>query len=255
MDWVYLAAGATGALTFVFVCRQSIGRLLGGPGVRFWFHPAEKPLDALLAAIRNARREILIQVGQFSAPELAQTLIAAKQRKVAVEVILSPWQERDPASVLSFLLDQGLAPLIDHDQNETRGPVVIIDERIVFVGSLPLGVTDGSEYLIALDDQPGVATAFRREFFLRREKGRPPQLRPMTNRTPTPEPMPVPIPVPVPAQTQTPVRRPMPTPTPPQTPATPPISETLARLLPGLRGVHLPSEADQDEMAEQKPAA
>lgn len=225
MDWVYLATGATGALTLVFVFRQALGVLLGGPSTQVWFTPTDKALDALLAAVRSARKEILVQASAFRSPELAQALVDAKLRGVTVEVLLTPGQETDPTSVLQFLLDQGLAPLIDHDHAATLAQVIMIDERIVLTGTTPFAApSDGdSGQLLALRDQPGLAAAFRRQFFLHREHGRPPQLKQSPTTTSSP---------------------------------TPPMSETLARLLPGLRGVNLPTEAElqEQEQAEQKQA-
>jgi phosphatidylserine/phosphatidylglycerophosphate/cardiolipin synthase-like enzyme len=237
MDWIYLATGATGALTLVFVFRQALGVLLGGPTARVSFAPTDKPLDILLAAVRGARREVLVRAAEFTVPEVAQALVQAKLRGITVEVLLPPSHERELSSVLPLLLDQGLAPLIDHDPTGMRAQIAIIDGRLVLTGSLPFTPTTESEtgdHLLALRDQPGLAASFRRQFFLQRERARPPQLkqRPATTATPT-------------------------TPTNPTTPpATPPISETLARLLPGLRGVNLPSEADlEDEEAEEQKSA
>lgn len=232
MEWVYLAAGFTGALSLTFLSRQ----LFGSPGTvtgQVLFAPGENPLEVLRTAIQNARKEILVQTTMFSAQDVAEALVEAKLRGVTVELLIDLSQERDPSSVLPFLLDQGLAPLIDHENRAASTQLIIVDEHTVFTGGhalAPYEEGDNAEYMMVLPQQPALAVRFRQQFFLHREHGRAPQLRGRPTATTTGN-MPT-------------------TPTPPASPpSTPPISETLARLLPGLKGVNLPSEADQENAA------
>lgn len=230
MDWVYLAAGFTGALTVSFLYRLVLGSGDSG-AAQVLFAPADNPLDAVKAALATARKEVLVQATAFAAPEVAKALVEAKLRGVTVEVLLDVSQERDPASVLPFLLEQGLAPLIDHENRASSTQAIVIDQRTVLTGGhalVPAQDGDNAECLVVLRDQPAVAARFRQQFFLFREHARPPQLRgrPAATTTPTPAPAP--------------------------TPATPPMSETLARLLPGLQGVELPTE---QQLAEKEKAA
>ncbi len=231
MDWVYLATGFTGALTLTFLGRLLFGSRAGA-GSQVLFAPSENGLAVIRAAIQTARKEILVQATTFAVPELAQALVDAKLRGVAVEVLLDLSQERDPGSVLPFLLDQGLAPLIDH---ENRGPttqLILIDQVTVFAGGWPLAAAqegDNSEWLMVMPRQPELAARFRQQYFLFREQARPPQLRRTATTTPAA------TPTPTPAATPTP------------TPSMPPLSDTLAQLLPGRKGVNRPSQQELDE--------
>src|SRR6516162_9881065 len=115
MDWILLATGFTGALTALFLLRLGQRNLITPPSVETRFSPGGNCTEAILHEIGQARREVLVLASSFTAREISQALVDAKMRGVAVEIILDHSNEKEPHTELPFLVEQGLAPLVDHD--------------------------------------------------------------------------------------------------------------------------------------------
>jgi hypothetical protein len=170
MDALLLATGFTGALTLLYLARV-FGLFPRATAARVHFGPAGTCLEPALAALAAAKREALVMLPRLCARPLAQALIDAKLRGVVVDVLLSPADEADPRSDLSFLREQGLAPLIDRQP----GPLaaLVLDGRVVVTGVFPAAEEKGAEGLVVLHGQPGLADAFREEFNTRRAGAQP----------------------------------------------------------------------------------
>src|SRR5262245_3379726 len=133
--WLQIATGFLGAFTLLHVLR-SLGRKLGHvPEVRPFFSPKGGCQEAIVAEIRKARREILVQAYSFTADPLTYGLVDAKKRGVKVEILLDRSNEVERYSDLHILLQQGLDVLIDAEHAIAHNKIIIIDQKVVITGS------------------------------------------------------------------------------------------------------------------------
>src|SRR5438045_9308172 len=118
MDWMtmnqlLLATGVTGGITLDFMVRWLYRRIATPPSVASHFSPKGGCTEAVGKEIHSARKQILVLAYSFSSKPIAQALIEAKTRGVQVEILLDRSNEQEAYSDLPFLMEQGLAPLID----------------------------------------------------------------------------------------------------------------------------------------------
>ena len=98
------------------------------------FSPTDS--EQIFSLIGSAKREIKVEVYEFSYRGFADTLISARERGVSVKVILehSVYQNNN---MFNYLLNSGIdvnwAPKKFHN---THSKFMIIDGSVVFVGSL-----------------------------------------------------------------------------------------------------------------------
>ena len=120
MTWLLLATGFTGALTLVFLVRQAHLWWAPVPSVSVYFSPKGGCTDAIVAELKQARQEILVQAYSFTSDPITYGLIDAKKRGVDVKILLDRSNEEDPRSDLRLFLEHGLAPLIDAEHAIAR---------------------------------------------------------------------------------------------------------------------------------------
>src|ERR1700731_1481554 len=82
MTWLLLATGFTGGLTFVFLLRRAHRWLVTPFSVSVHHSPKGGCTDAIVAELKKARREILVQAYSFTSKPIAQALLDAKTRGV-----------------------------------------------------------------------------------------------------------------------------------------------------------------------------
>jgi len=91
--------------------------------------------EAVFELIRNAKREIKLEVYEFSYKKLADALADAKQRGVSVKVILEPSVYQN-SKTFSYLLNSGVdVSWASKKFHNTHSKFAVIDDNIVFVGS------------------------------------------------------------------------------------------------------------------------
>src|SRR5262245_55436632 len=88
MLWVYILTGATGAYTSLFLLRILYRLLVPPPAAAAYFAPEGGGLDAIVGAVKSARREVLLAAGDLGHRALSEALVAAKLRGVQVEILL-----------------------------------------------------------------------------------------------------------------------------------------------------------------------
>lgn len=79
-----------------------------------YFSPNAGAEDAILNALGNAESEIRVQAYSFTSLKIAEAIVCAKRRGVAVMVILDKSQETQRHSMAGFLAGQGVPVFIDH---------------------------------------------------------------------------------------------------------------------------------------------
>jgi phosphatidylserine/phosphatidylglycerophosphate/cardiolipin synthase-like enzyme len=167
MDWLLLATGFTGGLTFIFGIRWLHRLVATPPSVAVHFSPKGGCTDALVAELKMARREILIQAYSFSSKPIAQALVDAKTRGVVVEVLLDKSNETEEYSDLHLFMDQGLAPHIDAQHAIAHNKIMLIDGRTLITGSFNFthnAEAENAENLLVIKGHPELLIAYRKNF-------------------------------------------------------------------------------------------
>ncbi len=188
MDWLLIATGFTGALTFRWLLGLVLSR--SGAQVETHFLSTGEASDLIAKQIAQARTEVLLRASEFSAQSVAQALVDAGLRGVKVEILLDHGNETDPSSRMHFLVEQGLPPLLDEQHSPGRS-YVVIDGTTVLTGSFTLvepSGTDASEQLLILHGDSSVSQKFREEFEKHKAHARVIPAKPARSHEPQPEP-------------------------------------------------------------------
>jgi phosphatidylserine/phosphatidylglycerophosphate/cardiolipin synthase-like enzyme len=129
-----------------------------------YFSPNGGATDAILAAIRGARRTILVHAYLLYSTRLAGALVRAHQRGVEVHVILDAHAQphHPPVSAVARLVAAGIAVSLDAQHAWAHDKVMILDEAIVLTGSYNWTVAaeqQNGENLLVIRD-PRLAGAY-----------------------------------------------------------------------------------------------
>ena len=141
MEWLWLAIGATGSYTFLFLGRQVHRLFRPTPAHAVHFSPKGGCTDAVVRAIGAARREVLVLAYSFTSNPIAQALV-------------------DPHHAIA------------------HNKVMVIDGHTVITGSFNFtnqAEHENAENLLVLRDYPDLARAYRQNFVAHKEHARAPQ--------------------------------------------------------------------------------
>jgi phosphatidylserine/phosphatidylglycerophosphate/cardiolipin synthase-like enzyme len=97
--------------------------------------PGGSCTDAIVKALDNAKRTILVQAYSFTSAPIAKALLDAHTRGVQVQVILDKSQRTQKYSSADFLANQGLPTSIDAQHAISHNKVIITDGETVLTGS------------------------------------------------------------------------------------------------------------------------
>lgn len=105
------------------------------PVIEACFTPGQDCTHQITKHISKAKYSILVQAYGFSSKDIADALIAAKNRGVKVKVILDKSQRKQKYSLLHYIVDAGIPVWIDTKPAIAHNKVMIIDEKEVITGS------------------------------------------------------------------------------------------------------------------------
>jgi phosphatidylserine/phosphatidylglycerophosphate/cardiolipin synthase-like enzyme len=105
------------------------------PSIRLYFSPNGGGTEAIVAEIRNARTEVLVQAYSFTSAPIAKALLDARKRGVKVTVILDKSQKTARYSAADFLRNSGVLTYIDGKHAIAHNKIMIIDRECVITGS------------------------------------------------------------------------------------------------------------------------
>jgi phosphatidylserine/phosphatidylglycerophosphate/cardiolipin synthase-like enzyme len=174
--WLLLATGFTGGLTFFFLVRWLRRLLVGEPSITASFTPRGGCIDTVVRELRAARREVLLSGSTCSSPAIAEALVKAKLRGLRVDIVLDPSSEKDPQSDLPFLVQEGIAPLLDGTHSPAHHQAVLIDGRTLLTGSFSFtdeAEAEGAESLLVIRGHPELVKAYRQQLEAQRAGARP----------------------------------------------------------------------------------
>jgi PLD-like domain len=195
MLWLLLATGFTGALTLVFAARW-LGRVFGLlPTAAAHFSPDGGCTAAVVAAVRKARREVLVQAFALTSPAVVEALVQAHRRKVRVTVLLDAAHEKEAKTAAGQLWEAGVTVVVD--KRPAHSKVIIIDGRTLITGSFdftPEAEEKRGDNLLVLRRHFDLVDAYRDHFLKLEERCRPAEKptvaeKPAVIEKPTPKPV------------------------------------------------------------------
>lgn len=133
------------------------------------FSPEGTARVLVLDVINSAQHEIRMLAYSFTAPDIAQALVAAKQRGVDVRVVLDAGESRSRAAVAAanLLVNAGIPVRVDSYYKIQHDKVIVADGRNVQTGSFnysSAGEHANSENAVVIWDYPAFAKPFLDHF-------------------------------------------------------------------------------------------
>ena len=180
MTWLLLATGFTGALTLVFLVRRFYHWRGWVVSVEVYHSPKGGCTEAVVRAIKQARREILVLAYSFTSKPIAQALIDAKARGVHVEVLLDRSNEQEAFTELGHLMHEHLTPHIDAQHAIAHNKVMIIDRRTLITGSFNFthqAEAENAENLLIVRGHPEVLASYCQDFAVHKSHCQAPKVK------------------------------------------------------------------------------
>lgn len=106
-----------------------------GTQIQTCFTPQQRCLPLIVAEIRKAKHEILIQAYQLTSEPIADALIEAHRKGVVVKVLADKSQESNLHSQLQNLAQGGIEVLIDAKPQIAHHKIFILDAQTLIGGS------------------------------------------------------------------------------------------------------------------------
>ena len=137
--------------------------------VEIAFTPGDAIDKLIVDTLGRAKSEILVHAYTFTDRRIAQALVAAKRRGVAVFVIADREQARSvPQNVLAQLVEGGVPVWLDGNFQAAHNKVIVIDadepQPTTITGSYNFTFAaqrHNAENVVVLRDNPAVARAYR----------------------------------------------------------------------------------------------
>lgn len=107
----------------------------GPEDLKAFFSPNGGCTDAVVAALGDAKKSVLVQAYSFTSAPIAKALVEAKRRGVDVRVILDKSQRSEKYSGATFLANEGVPVFIDAGHRIAHNKVMVIDGQTVITGS------------------------------------------------------------------------------------------------------------------------
>ncbi len=179
-DYIMLGVGFFGALTLVYFVRRGLAAMRPPPTLTSHFSPKGGCTDVVVRELQNARHEILVQAYSFTSKAISQALVDAKTRGVHVEIILDHSNETEDHSDLPFLIEQGMAPIIDPAHAIAHNKIMMIDGRTLITGSFNFtrqAEIENAENLLVLKGYGDLIAAYRKQFAAHKSHSRQPEVK------------------------------------------------------------------------------
>jgi phosphatidylserine/phosphatidylglycerophosphate/cardiolipin synthase-like enzyme len=135
------------------------------------FSPRGWCSDAILATLAKAKVDIRVQAYNFTAPAVADALIAARKRGCRVEVIVDQKATCQKTCQLEHVFTGKCVGWVDGKHPIAHNKVMVIDSRWVITGSYNFSTAAelaNAENLLVLDS-PALATAYLQNWCAHRE--------------------------------------------------------------------------------------
>ncbi|HZZ82150.1 MAG TPA: phospholipase D family protein, partial [Gemmataceae bacterium] len=141
--------------------------------------------EAIVAELKKARHEILVQAYSFTADPLTFALVEAKKNGVIVEIVLDKSNEVDRYSDLHFFIENQMDVKIDHNHAIAHNKIIIIDKKVLITGSYNFtnqAENENAENLMIVTGHPELVAWYRDNFFKHHEHSKPAEIRESKDR-------------------------------------------------------------------------
>ena len=130
------------------------------------FSPEDGAVEPILQALSTARSSVRFLAYQFTSDVLAQALVELAADGVQVEGVVEARSAFDSYSQTTRLREGGVTVLTDGNPYVMHHKVIIIDDRIVILGSynFTASAEDSNDENVLIIDDPEVAAAFLAEY-------------------------------------------------------------------------------------------
>jgi phosphatidylserine/phosphatidylglycerophosphate/cardiolipin synthase-like enzyme len=170
----------------------------GTGDIACYFSPAGGCTEACVNEIRQAQQQILVQAYSFTSVPIANALVEAHNRGVAVYIVLDKSQKSEQYSSADFVAHAGIPTLIDSAHAIAHNKVMLIDRQTIITGSFNFTTSaekSNAENLLIIRGRPDLYQAYENNFRHHYEHSQPYQGRgtnqpshshmPATNNVPT----------------------------------------------------------------------
>jgi phosphatidylserine/phosphatidylglycerophosphate/cardiolipin synthase-like enzyme len=140
------------------------------------FTPGQDCTSFMVREIDSAQSELLVQGYTFTSAPIIQAIARAKERGVEVKVILDRVNERKRYTGATYLVNHGIAPLIDDRVTIAHNKVMVIDGRDVLTGSFNFtkaAQERNAENVLVIKDNPALAAVYSANWARRAAAARP----------------------------------------------------------------------------------
>lgn len=128
-DRRWKAASAALLLAFAVAAPAAASQRFAARGeVEVAFSPRDDAEGLLIDVIRSARQTLLVQAYVFTSRKIADALVSAKSRGVAVQVLADAhMNRRDKGNALPRLLAAGIPVALETDYNAAHNKLLVVD--------------------------------------------------------------------------------------------------------------------------------
>jgi phosphatidylserine/phosphatidylglycerophosphate/cardiolipin synthase-like enzyme len=139
---------------------------IGGATVVNMFAPDDPITNAIVERIDNAQQQIQVMAFAFTSDPVADALIAARDRGVAVRVVMESRNVRGTGSEFNKLLDAGIEILPDGNCYIMHHKAIVIDGRTVITGSFNFtrSAQEQNDENVLIVDDASLAARFGEEW-------------------------------------------------------------------------------------------
>jgi phosphatidylserine/phosphatidylglycerophosphate/cardiolipin synthase-like enzyme len=140
------------------------------------FTPGQDCTSLIVSTIDSAKTELLVQAYGFTAPEIVNAIVRAKDRGVKVQVILDKSNESEQESGASSLVLHGITPQIDDTVAIAHNKVMVIDQSTVITGSFNFTESAqkrNAENVLVITGDAGLAAIYKKNWEGRSAASRP----------------------------------------------------------------------------------
>lgn len=144
--------------------------------LRTCFTPGEDCTSLIVQQINNAKSSVLVQAYSFTSEPIIAALSHAKQRGVDVRAILDKSNEQERYSAATFLVNHGIAVLIDDKPAIAHNKVMVLDGADVITGSFNFtkaAQERNAENVLIIRQEPQLARAYADNWKRRAAVSRP----------------------------------------------------------------------------------
>ncbi len=124
----------SGLLAFM-PCQGNTNPVKSTGTIEVFFSPNGGGTAAVVREINEAKSEILVQAYSFTSKPIAQAIVDARKRGVAVEAVLDKSQRSEKYTEADFLAHAQIPTWIDAAHAIAHNKIIIIDRKTLITGS------------------------------------------------------------------------------------------------------------------------